>query len=75
MSNNENIVSVVGDFRFVHVRTLDKVTGESHRYVITPGQDYSGEPENVKDVCAENHTADIVAAYKDYVNSVKENGA
>lgn len=34
------------------------------RYIVAPGQDYSGEDASVQAICAATHTADIIAAYK-----------
>lgn len=50
-----------GKYRNVHVRiTTD---GKHHRYVITPGQDYSNEPPEVLEVCAREHTQEVIDAY------------
>lgn len=36
-----------------------------HRYAILPGDNYSGEPDEVKNVCAEAHTQETIDAYKE----------
>jgi hypothetical protein len=35
-----------------------------HRHVVAPGDDYSGECDKVKAICAATHTAEVVAAYQ-----------
>lgn len=35
-----------------------------HRYALTPGQDIADQPDEVKTVCAETWTPDVVAAYE-----------
>lgn len=35
-----------------------------HRWTITPGQDYSDQPDNVKAICQVAHTPNVVAAYE-----------
>jgi hypothetical protein len=37
-----------------------------HRYSIAPGQDYSGQPENVKAICQATHTPTVIAAYEEF---------
>ena len=41
-----------------------QISGNFHRHVIAPGDDYSGEDTRVQGVCAALHTAEVVAAYK-----------
>lgn len=41
-----------------------------HRYVVSPGDDYSKRSAKVKAVCAKVHTPDVIADYKD---SISEN--
>ena len=35
-----------------------------HRWTISPGQDYSGQPDNVKAICAVAHTPAVIAAFQ-----------
>lgn len=35
-----------------------------HRTSLTPGQDYSGQPDNVKAICAAAHTPAVIAAFQ-----------
>jgi hypothetical protein len=47
------------------VKEGDTVIAKSfHRHVVAPGDDYSGECDKVKAICAATHTADVIAAYK-----------
>ena len=35
-----------------------------HRTSLTPGQDYSDQPDNVKAICAVAHTPAVIAAFQ-----------
>jgi len=41
-----------------------QIGGTFHRHVVVPGDDYSGECDKVKAICAATHTADVINAYK-----------
>ena len=41
-----------------------QISGNFHRHVVAPGNDYSAEDVRVQAVCAATHTAEVVAAYK-----------
>ena len=41
-----------------------QISGNFHRHVVAPGDDYSGENNRVKAICAATHTADVIATYK-----------
>ena len=41
-----------------------QISGNFHRHVVTPGDDYSAEDARVQAICAATHTADVIAAYK-----------
>lgn len=41
-----------------------QISGNFHRHIVAPGDDYSGESSRVKAICAATHTKDVVAAYK-----------
>ena len=41
-----------------------QISGNFHRHVVAPGDDYSGEDTRVQAICVATHTADVVAAYK-----------
>ena len=41
-----------------------QISGNFHRHVVAPGDDYSAEDVRVQAICAATHTAVVVAAYK-----------
>jgi hypothetical protein len=41
-----------------------QISGNFHRHVVAPGDDYSGEDARVKAICAATHTAAVVSAYQ-----------
>jgi len=41
-----------------------QISGNFHRHVVAPGDDYSGEDARVKAVCAATHTPEVIAAYQ-----------
>ena len=41
-----------------------QISGNFHRHVVAPGDDYSVEDARVQAICAATHTAEVVAAYK-----------
>jgi hypothetical protein len=41
-----------------------QISGNFHRHVVAPGDDYSGEDDRVKAICAATHTAGVIAAYE-----------
>lgn len=41
-----------------------QISGNYHRHVVAPGDDYSGEDARVQAICAATHTADVIEAYK-----------
>jgi hypothetical protein len=55
----------------VQVRTKTAITedgkqisGNFHRHVVAPGDDYAGEDARVQAICKATHTAAVIAAYK-----------
>jgi hypothetical protein len=40
-----------------------QISGNFHRHVVAPGDDYSAEDARVQAICAATHTADVIAAY------------
>lgn len=40
-----------------------QISGAFHRHVVAPGDDFSGECDKVKAICAVAHTAEVIAAY------------
>jgi len=41
-----------------------QISGNFHRHVVAPGNDYSGEADRVKAICAATHTPEVIAAYQ-----------
>lgn len=41
-----------------------QISGNFHRHVVAPGDDYDGEDARVKAICAAVHTNEVIAAYK-----------
>lgn len=41
-----------------------QISGNFHRHLVAPGDDYSGEDARVQAICAATHTAEVIAAYK-----------
>jgi len=42
----------------------EQISGNFHRHLVAPGDDYAGEDARVQAICAATHTADVIAAYK-----------
>jgi len=69
-------IEIVGDFKHVQVREdqqiIDDATGEIkasgnlHRYVLSPGDDLSGQPDDVAAIANAVWTDEIVAAYAEH---------
>ena len=41
-----------------------QISGNFHRHVVAPGDDYSEEDAKVQAICAAVHTAEVIAAYQ-----------
>lgn len=41
-----------------------QISGNFHRHVVSPGDDYFAEDARVQAICAATHTAEVIAAYK-----------
>lgn len=41
-----------------------QISSTFHRHIVEPGDDFSGECDKVKVICAAVHTAEVVAAYQ-----------
>ena len=41
-----------------------QISGNFHRHVVAPGDDYSAEDAKVQAICAAVHTAEVIAAYQ-----------
>ena len=42
----------------------EQISGNFHRHIVVPGDDYSAEDARVQAICAATHTADVIAAYQ-----------
>lgn len=69
-------IEVVGDYKFVQVRTLViieddgvEVSRNYSRQTIAAGEDYSDQSAEVQSICSLVHTPEVVAAYAAYVAS------
>ena len=40
-----------------------QISGNFHRHVVVPGDDYSAEDAKVQAICTSIHTAEVIAAY------------
>lgn len=40
-----------------------QISGNFHRHVVAPGDDYSVEDARVQAICAATHTPEVIAAY------------
>ena len=64
-------IEIVGQFKHVQVK-VDTVIVEdglelsrsSHRYVVSPGDDYSTLPADVQTACAAYHTQEVIDTYQ-----------
>tara|TARA_R100001463_G_scaffold56019_2_gene107877 strand:- start:228 stop:488 length:261 start_codon:yes stop_codon:yes gene_type:complete len=66
-------VEIVGPFKAVQVRTAtvickdgEEISRGFHRHVISAGDDYSNESEEVQAICAAVHTQEVVAAKQEF---------
>jgi hypothetical protein len=50
-----------------------QISGNFHRHVVAPGDDYSGEADRVKAICAATHTPEVIAAYQAAQEAAQEN--
>ncbi len=41
-----------------------QISGNFHRHVVAPGDDYSAEDAKVQAICVAVHTAEVIAAYQ-----------
>lgn len=65
-----DLVEVVA-YNAVQVRTATKIMEDGkelsvsfHRHCVAPGEDYSGEVDKVKAICAAVHTPQAIAEYQ-----------
>ena len=70
---------IVGEFKHIQCRHATVVaedgvelTRSFHRHVIAPGDDVSGEPQEVQDLVAVLHTQAVIDAYNAHLASQQE---
>ncbi len=73
-STSDDKIEIVGPYKVLQIRAVVKVTDDSdtisetyHRRVVPPGQDASGETDEIKALVALYHTADNIAAYEQHL--------
>jgi len=52
----------------------EQISQTFHRTSLTPGQDYSDQPDNVKAICAVAHTPAVIAAYEAQIEASRNLG-
>ncbi|MDB4559229.1 hypothetical protein N9000_01025 [bacterium] len=75
----EDKIEIVGEFKAVQIRTKTAITDDGveissaySRKVISAGDDYSGESEQVQAICSLVHTEAVVAAHATYIDSLQD---
>jgi hypothetical protein len=48
----------------VSLKNNEQISSKFHRRVIVPGDDFSNESDEIKEVCASIHTAEVVSLFK-----------
>jgi hypothetical protein len=69
-------IEIIGDYKHVQVRTATRVLEDGvvlsssfHRHVVAPGDDITGETQEVQDVCNAVHTQAVIDAYTAHLAS------
>ena len=64
-------VEIVGDFKHIQVREATVISEDGvelstsySRYVVSPGDDVSGQPDDIQQLAQLYHTPDVIAAYQ-----------
>lgn len=60
------VVEPSGEFKKLRVALISE-DGSIHRYVKKPGDDFTGEPQEVLDARDEHHTPEVLAAYQQHL--------
>ena len=47
----------------------NQISRTYHRWCIAPGEDYSTQEQQVKDICGITHTTEVIAAYQAQVEA------
>jgi|TARA_B100001094_G_C17428248_1_gene437890 hypothetical protein len=74
----EDKIEVIGEYKCVQVRTATvikedgvELTRSFHRHAINPGEDISGQSQEVQGICNSVHTPEVVDAYNEWLESTK----
>ena len=72
----EDKIEIVGDYKFVQVRTATVIKEDGvelnrsfHRHVLNPTDDISGESSEVQAICNAVWTDELKAAYQEFLDS------
>ena len=64
-------IEIVGDYKHIQVREAVVITEDGNelsrtysRYVVSPGDDVSSQPDDIKQLAQMYHTPELVAAYQ-----------
>jgi len=68
-------IEIVGDFKNLQVREATvikedgvELTRSFRRYVLAPGSDLTGQPQEIVDIANAVWTPELIAAYKEQIN-------
>tara|TARA_R100000734_G_scaffold12043_1_gene8936 strand:+ start:679 stop:939 length:261 start_codon:yes stop_codon:yes gene_type:complete len=72
-------IEIVGDYKILQIREATVISENDielsksfHRYTISPDQDISNQPDDIKGIADVVWTDDIKKNYSDYINSVNK---
>jgi len=73
-TTSDDKIEIVGEFKILQIRATIKVIEDGellnesyHRRIIVPGQDASGDTDEIKALVALYHTPENIAAYEQYI--------
>ena len=76
----EDKIEIVGDFKYVQVRTAtiierdgEEISRTYARHVVTPNADATDESAEVQAICAVVHTQEVKDAYEAHLASIESN--
>jgi acyl-CoA hydrolase len=63
-------IEIIGEFKHIQYRIANivikdgvEIARTNSRKIISPGQDYSNEPEEIKQLCSFLHTEELITSY------------
>ena len=72
-------IEIVGEFKQIQVREASiiqedgvELTRSFHRYVLSPGQDVSGQPSEIQTIANTVWTEELIAAYQASLQSIEQ---